>query len=239
MMKNAAQAFFRKANCQAFAVSSKVTGDVPSARGLGSSATLRIGMLSALNELAGTRFSRDDLFALGAELEGHPDNAAPAIWGGFTVARNLHVQRFAVGRRLSFVLLVPDRASSTEAARRILPPRISRAAAVMSAGNAAAIAAAFASGNYELLRGCFRDGLHQPYRQKLVPHLEAVIDAAVEAGALGAFLSGSGSAICALVLQDAETVANAMLRASKLRAASTLLTHADNRGAGIVESNVG
>src|SRR5213075_479537 len=102
--------------------------------------------------------------------------------------------------KLKFVLLIPDFEIRTAAARKILPANISRLRAVESAGNAAAIAAAFASRNYEKLRGVFADQLHQPFRTKLIPFLPRAIAAAEKAGALGAFLSGSGSTIAAVTL---------------------------------------
>jgi len=108
--------------------------------------------------------------------------------------------------------------------------------AVRSAGNAAAIAAAFASWNYEALRGCFDDGLHQPYRASLVPQLDRVITAGVKAGALGGWLSGSGSTIACLVLDgDANAVAVAMKRASGLKTAATVVVAPDNRGVVVKE----
>jgi homoserine kinase len=142
--------------------------------------------------------------------------------------------------------LIPDFEIKTAAARKVLPPKISRIAAVESCQNACAITAAFASRNYRSLRGAFRDHLHQPYRQKLVPFLPRVIAAAEKAGALGAFLSGSGSTICAITLQDRDKVATAMLLATKTcsdweskRSTSprTLITTADNTGAQILHQS--
>jgi homoserine kinase len=170
------------------------------------------------------------IFQLCAELEGHPDNAAPSSFGGFTVARGKNVQRFQVSPRLKFILLIPDFEIQTSAARKILPAKISRMNAVASAGNACAITAAFASGDYENLRGAFTDHFHQPFRARLIPFLLRVVAAAEKAGAPGAFLSGSGSTICAVTLRDPRKVAAAMVRAAKIRAARTLITTADNVG---------
>src|SRR5213079_350648 len=170
------------------------------------------------------------IFQLCARLEGHPDNAAPAVFGGFTVVRGQTVQRFDVSGLLSFVLLIPDFQIKTSRARRILPPRIVRAAAVENCANACAITAAFASGNYRNFQGAFRDYLHQPYRKKLIPFLASVIAAAEKAGALGAFLSGSGSTIAAVTLNSSKKIAAAMARAAKIPG-RTIITHADNRGA--------
>src|SRR6202023_948496 len=106
-----------------------------------------------------------------------------------------------------FVLLIPDFEIRTSSARKILPAKIARAAAVESSGNASVITAAFAARNYENLRGAFVDHLHQPFRRKLIPILPRVIAAAEKAGALGAFLSGSGSAVCAVTLRTPRKVA--------------------------------
>jgi homoserine kinase len=191
-----------------------------------------------LNELAGRPLDRFSIFQLGAELEGHPDNAAPASFGGFTVARGEDVQRFAVLSRLGFVLLIPDFEIKTSLARRVLPAKITRIAAAENCANACAITAAFASRHYENLRGNFIDQLHQPFREKLIPFLPRVIAAAEEAGALGAFLSGSGSSICAITLQNQDKVATAMSSAAKSLSARVVVTRADNRGVRLQHSLV-
>jgi homoserine kinase len=189
--------------------------------------------LHALNKLSGDRLDRLSIFQLAAELEGHPDNAAPASFGGFTVSSGENVQRFVISSRLHFVLLVPNFEIKTSAARRILPSKISRISAVESAANACAITAALVTRNYEQLRGAFVDQLHQPFREKLLPFLPRVIAAAENAGALGAFLSGSGSTICAVTLRNQDRVAAAMKRAARSASAQTIITTADNTGAHI------
>jgi len=220
---------------------------VPRCRGLGSSATVRLGVLLGLNRLSGEPLDRLSLFRLCAELEGHPDNAAPATFGGFTVVQSsantslaqgkrhacATVQRFEVAPRLYFVVLVPDLKIETARARRILPSKISRVAAVENCANACAVTAAFASRDYEKMRGTFSDNLHQPFRAKLIHFLPRVIAAAERAGALGAFLSGSGSAIAAVTLEAPEKIAAAMAHAAAAPA-HTIITHADNRGAQVV-----
>jgi homoserine kinase len=230
----AADLFFQRTRCPQFSFSISVKGDVPSSRGLGSSATVRLGVLFAMNVLSGNRLERSSIFQLGAQLEGHPDNAAPAAFGGFTVVRGKNVQRFHVSPALSFVLLIPNFDVETLAARKLLPSQVSRAAAIENSANASAITAAFASGNYQNLRGAFRDHLHQPYREKLIPFLPRVITAAEKAGALGAFLSGSGSTIAAVTLTNPRQVAEAMHRKIEKRDARTVIVSADNRGARLV-----
>ncbi len=238
MVRDAARKFFAVANCKPFDFSCDILGNVPIGRGLGSSVTVRLGVLHALNEIARTNLSRDELFKLCAELEGHPDNAAPASFGGFTIARGTDVQHFNVSPRLRFILLIPSFEIATIEARRLLPADILRTNAARNTANVAAIAAAFATRDYKRLRGCFVDYLHQPFRKKLVPFLDRVITAAERAGALGAFLSGSGSAICALALDDSKKIAAAMQRASRLFHTQTVITRADNRGVRIFKSAI-
>ena len=233
IVREAARLFFRHAQHKPFSFSCSVTGDVPECRGLGGSATVRLGVLHGLNLLCGKPLDRQQIFGLAARLEGHPDNAAPAEFGGFTVYAASGLQRFVVSPRLKFVLLIPDLEISTRDARRLLPNRIPHSDAVRSCAAACKITAAMVSRDYEKLRGAFVDHLHQPYRRKLIPFLDDVIKAGEKAGALGGFLSGSGSTIICLTLDSSEKVAAAMLRASRLTNARTLVAIADNRGARI------
>jgi homoserine kinase len=260
IVSEAAGWFFKQARRRAFAFSVSIVEKIPRSRGLGSSATVRLGILYALNQLSGEPLDRLTIFQLCADLEGHPDNAAPAAFGGFTVvagsvrcleSRKLTTrrlrptggllgrgvptfQRFEVSSRLYFVLLVPDLEIPTSTARKLLPSKISHAAAVANCANACAIAAAFASKDYEKLRGAFADYLHQPFRGKLISFLPGVIAGAEKAGALGAFLSGSGSTICAVTSQHPDRVAAAMKRAGPTSLSRTIVTRADNRGARIM-----
>jgi len=109
----AADLFFQRTRCAPFSFSISIRGDVPSSRGLGGSVTVRLGALLAMNFLSGNRLDRLSIFQLCAQLEGHPDNAAPAVFGGFTVVREENVQRFHVSTALSFVLLIPMAITST------------------------------------------------------------------------------------------------------------------------------
>jgi len=230
MVRGIAAAFFGRVQGKPFPFSCAIAGDIPACRGLGSSATVRLGVLGGLSELAGRPLQRQEIFEICSELEGHPDNAAPAAYGGFNVVRDGQRQTFTVSAQLHFVLLVPNFEIATEQARRVLPARVDRLHAVENCRNACAITAAFASREYEKLRGAFVDRLHQPFRKKLIPFLDNVIAAAESAGALGAFLSGSGSTICAITLRSPEKVSRAMLTAAKSEGARIMVTSADNRG---------
>src|SRR5437870_1396193 len=119
----AADLFFKRTHRRPFAFSCSAIEQIPRSRGLGSSATIRLGILHGLNELTGRPLDRLSIFRLSAQLEGHPDNAAPSSFGGFTVARGENVQCFEVSTRLKFVLLIPDLELQTSSARKILPAK--------------------------------------------------------------------------------------------------------------------
>jgi homoserine kinase len=235
MANEAAAAFFHTAGVVPFPFHCHIDGEVPRSRGLGSSVTVRLGILHGLNALTGAALSEHRMFEICAALEGHPDNAAPAAYGGFVVSGPGSHERFEVDEALEFILLIPPFEVATPVARKVLPQQVDRLAAVRSCGNACRITAAFATRRYEGLRGAFGDALHQPFREPLIPFLPKVIAAGEKAGALGGFLSGSGSTICCVTLENGEEVATAMQRACGDKDAYTLRTHADNRGATTVE----
>lgn len=229
MVQEAADAFFKTAKKKSIRFSWEIRGDVPRSRGLGSSVIVRLGILHGLNALTGNSLSREALYELCADLEGHPDNAAPAAFGGFTIARSdKSLQRYRIKNTLGFALLIPDFEVATPDARKVMPKSIPLHDAVISASNASAISGAYASGNYEKLAGCFEDRLHQPYREKLVPFLTKTIKAGEKAGALGGWLSGSGSTIACVTLGNIEVVARAMRKASGQK--QILAVRADNHG---------
>lgn len=236
MIDQAAAAFFGKSGHVPFPFRWSIEGEVPRSRGLGSSVTVRLGLLQGLNELCGLPLSKREIFLLCADLEGHPDNAAPAVYGGFTVAGEKgRVARFEVDAALKFVLLIPDFETETTSARKVMPKSLTVPDAVYSLGNACALTAAFAAKEYAALRGAFGDKIHQPYRTPLIPFLPDVLAAAEQAGALGGFLSGSGSTIAAVTLENPEAVAKAMSQASGLKVCGIRIVSADNLGVQTVE----
>lgn len=234
MVKEAAQAFFKVSDQPPFQFSYNIEGDVPPSRGLGSSVTVRLGILMGLNTLSNQPLLIEELYQICARLEGHPDNAAPATFGGFTVARqDLGFQKFEISSRLHFLLLIPDFEVCTSQARKKLPSSVPLKDAALSVANSAWIAAAFACQNYKALRGGFEDRLHQPYRTPLIPFLKNVVHSAEAAGALGGWLSGSGSTIACLTLENPNQVAAAMQKAAPVNS-RILHTIADNCGACLI-----
>jgi len=232
LLNQAGESFFTETGGKRFGIDLKLSGNVPVARGLGYSATLRVGVLAVLNRLAGEILSRERLLQLATRLEHHPDNASPSIFGGLTVSgtvnREVRCLRFDVPERLRLVTLIPNFPISTEAARKLMPAQYSLADAAHGLNRAALITAAFASENLEALRGVFDDRFHQPYREPLIPALRKVISEGEGAGALGGFLSGSGSAIICLTLENPEGVGQAMQRASS--DSQLLILKAENNG---------
>jgi homoserine kinase len=232
LVVEAAELFFRRARKAGFAFGFSIQGNIPAARGLGASGALRAGVIAGLNELAGTRLPKETLLEMVTELEGHPDNASPALLGGCTVSgrvgKEVRCLRFAVSPRLKIVTLIPNFRVETEEARRLIPQSFPKADTAHALNRAAFIAAAFAAKKYEALRGLFDDRMHQPYRKPLVPQLDAVIRAGEKAGAIGGFLSGSGSSIICLALENEEPIAKAMRR--ELPGGEVRILKADNRG---------
>ncbi len=230
IVANAAELFFKTAEIEPVGFAWSIEGEVPQSRGLGSSVTVRLGVLHGLDEMTGAKLGPMRLYELCAELEGHPDNAAPAAFGGFTVARaGAETLRCEVDEDLKFILLIPDFEVSTPEARKVLPDVIPRSGGVTSVANACRITAAFLQKRYDLLRGCFADGLHQPFREPLVPFLSRVITAGEKAGALAGFLSGSGSTICCITLEREDAITTAMLDAAP-PGSRIVVTTADNEG---------
>jgi len=250
MIGETAEAFFRYAangKIKPFGFEAQIEGDIPISRGLGSSVTVRLGVLMGLAELVKDSFAvtREQILNLLIELEGHPDNAVPSFLGGFAVCSHatdkpedgFTYTRVAVKPELSFVTLVPDLRLKTETARGLLPKEVPFRHAVENAQRTARIAAAFCTSDYAALRGLFVDHLHQPFRKVLIPGFTDILASACEAGALGSFLSGAGSCLMALTLDQPETISAAMLEAAKKHdlPAHMVVLKADNEGAKIVD----
>lgn len=234
MVDAAAAAFFAATGGGTFDFAWTITGDIPPSRGLGSSVAVRLGVLHALNALVGRPLHADDLYRLCVDLEGHPDNAAPAAFGGFTAARADGVYfRCDVAEEVRFVVLIPGSMVGTEDSRVQLPREIPHRDAVLNTAHASLITAAFASREYGLLRNSMGDWLHQPYREKSMPHVRRAIEAGVAAGALDGYLSGSGSAVACITLENPERVAAAMQ--ATMPAAEVRILAADNRGIAAVD----
>jgi homoserine kinase len=210
-----------------------IYNEIPVTRGLGSSATAIVSGLCAASLLDGRPFDREELLRLAVEIEGHPDNVAPAIYGGFvasglfdrsSVAR-LHTLRFLPPAGLSCVVAVPGYMLSTGLARRVLPDAVPFRDAVQNVRNASLITAAMASGDLQLIERVFADAmqdhLHQPHRFPLIKGGEEAARAAKDAGAFAVAISGSGPSLLALTTRDEVAIGDAMRRTFAMQGVAT------------------
>ncbi len=211
---------------------------IPVARGLGSSSAARASGLLLGNRLLGDPYSLDQLIDLGAELEGHPDNIAASLLGGVqvcvTTSAGVRHCEVRLARPLGALLFVPDFPMDTARARKLLPRRVPLDTVVFNLGRAALLVAALSAGRLDLLRTATEDALHQPARSKVFPALPRLVSAALEAGAYGAFLSGAGSTVLALVEDDrAASVGGAFEAAAALERITgrVVSAHISERGA--------
>ncbi|MFZ4695221.1 MAG: homoserine kinase [Verrucomicrobiia bacterium] len=216
MVMVAARAFFRKVGAEERGVAVRVSGDVPIARGLGSSVTVRLGLVAGLNHLLGEPLRKEELLDLVSELEGHPDNATPALFGGMAVSGTVEGRvvwwRIAVPRSLRFVTVIPAYEMETRRARGILPTSVPMADCVHNLNRVALMVAAAEQGDFKRMGSLLDDRLHQPFRAKLIPQLYPALAAARAAGAYGGWLSGSGSTVMAITRKNPQAVGRAMAR---------------------------
>jgi len=193
---------------------------IPLARGLGSSAAATVGGLLAANALLGDALSTADLLRLATAIEGHPDNAAAVLLGGFVVSAaigdSVEAIRFDVPRGIRAVIFIPDLRLSTADMRKVLPAKVPREDAVANLGRVALGVAGMATGRRDILRILTEDRLHEPYRAAVYPQLPRMVADARAAGAIGACLSGAGSSIVAFV----DTVSGVARIESAFRAAA-------------------
>lgn len=195
-----------------------MTNRIPMSRGLGSSSSAIIAGLYAANALCDDYYTKDDLLKIATDIEGHPDNVAPALYGGFTVSYmeqgDVHSLRLMPAKPLKFIAVVPDSKLPTSLARQAIPATVPHHDAVYNASRASLLVGSLLSGRYEYLGMALEDKLHQPYRAHLIPGLFDVFAAARNAGAYNAIISGAGSTVMAYASPEAdcEGIAKAMVR---------------------------
>lgn len=179
---------------------------IPESRGLGSSAACILGGVMAANELAGGPLSKTEILMIATEIEGHPDNIAPALYGGLVVSvmvnNEVLYNPVDVADGIKFVALIPNFTLSTKEARSVLPSTLAYKDAVYNVGRVALLLSAFSNGRFDLLKYGIKDRLHQPYRGKLIPDFDNIINKCDELGAWGTYLSGAGPTIMALINKE-------------------------------------
>ena len=190
---------------------------IPLARGLGSSSAALVAGAALADAFLGGALGRDGVFGLAAGLEGHPDNVAPAVYGGFTVSAKTETgylcQALPLPARWHLLFAVPAFELLTREARAVLPEHYSRADAIFNSSRCALWTTAVALDKPELLRVASEDRLHEPYREPLIPGLSNCRAALLAAGADAAFLSGAGPTLAAI--STAKVVPQAILEVLK------------------------
>lgn len=220
---------------------SELTQDVPVSRGLGSSSTCIVGGLVGANEILGKKFSDEEILEMAVEIEGHPDNVAPALLGGMVVAivdeSKTFYDKVEVKRGIKFVSIIPNFRLSTKKARGVVPQQISLKDGVYNVSRAALMVACFSSGKYDLIKYACKDAFHQNYRAKLIPGFEEVYNKSYELGALGCYLSGAGPTIMAIINEEDERFSNKLREYLKIKGLEwdILELSIDDAGATIIE----
>ena len=215
----------------------RVSNEIPIGRGLGSSAAAIIAGIMLGAKLRGLRMPAQRILELAIPLEGHGDNLAAALHGGFCVAvienGGVRVHRLDWPSRWRAVVFVPDDVSPTHEARRLVPRRPAREDAVFNLGRVAEWVLACSRRDRSLVASAMDDRLHQPGRARAYPYLDDTITAAEQAGALGAALSGAGGSVIAIADRNLAPIARAMARAAGLHGikGKVATLSADARGA--------
>lgn len=187
--------------------------DIPEARGLGSSAVCIVAGAFGANECFQNRLNKYEIFDICTQMEGHPDNVAPAIFGSLTISfmedGKPNMIRYLVDRNLIFCAIIPDYPTLTHDAREVLPKQMSYQDAIYQIGHCAALAKALEINNPMIIKKACQDKMHQPYRKSLIKEYDDVYTACEMHGALACYISGSGSTMMAIV--DDEDKADALL----------------------------
>lgn len=177
--------------------------DIPMTRGLGSSSSCIIGGLLAGNIISGRRLTPQRIFELANELEGHPDNVAPALFGGFCVScideGRLFRRTVRPKNDIKLVAMIPKYFVPTRKSRTQLPKTVLAKDAAFNVSHASMLALSFALGDYRDLDIFVNDKLHQPYRAAMIEDMEKIFEMCLKFGALASYLSGSGPTVVAII----------------------------------------
>ena len=194
------------------------TSDIPVGCGLGSSAAAIVAGALLADAALELGLSRAKILEIGTTIEGHPDNVAPAIYGGAVLSvhtpAGLVSSSLRVSAAIELLIAVPPFPNDTKAARAALPHTLPHSDAVVAASRAAALVQGLATGEGALLGAALDDVLHVPFRRARIPGYDAVVAAAQKAGAFGATLSGAGSAILAIAPRERSAAVGAAMLAA-------------------------
>jgi homoserine kinase len=173
----------------------RISSEIPAAAGLGSSGAAIVAALLAADHMYELALSREEIFERATRLEGHPDNVAASIYGGFVICADGAVTKLDPPAGLEAVAAIPADQVPTEAARAALPDEIALADATFNVAHASLLTLGLAQGDLGLIARGLHDRVHQPRRELLYPRSIKLVERARELGALGATISGAGPTV--------------------------------------------
>lgn len=179
---------------------------IPISRGLGSSAACILAGVIGASKIAEIDLDKNKILEISTLIEGHPDNIAPALFGGMVVSilnnENVYWNKVNIANGLKFFAIIPEFTLATSMARKVLPHEIPYKDAVFNIGRVSVLLSSLISGNFKLLGiGC-EDKLHEDYRSKLIENYDDIVNKSKKFNCLGVFLSGAGPTIMTIVYQD-------------------------------------
>ena len=184
----------------------KMNSEIPLARGLGSSSAAIVAGVKLAQVLSAKQFSDQELLEVATKLEGHPDNVAPALFGGLTISLIVNERPQTIKAtfpEIGLLAYIPDFELETKVSRSVLPERLEYATAVRAGSVGNALVAALLTDDLELVAELIeQDGYHEPYREKLVPHLKILRELGHKVGAKGTYLSGAGPTVMTLIAPE-------------------------------------
>lgn len=196
---------FERVGYKAKGIKITINSEIPVSRGLGSSASCILAGVIGGNELSGKLLSRKEIFKLATEIEGHPDNIAPALFGGLVTSimedGDIQYNHIDIANGLKFIALIPDFKLSTNKSREVLPKTIAYSDAVFNIGRVSLMLSALSNGKFELLKYGLQDKMHQQYRGELIHNYGKIISKCDTMNSFGTYLSGAGPTIMVLVDQ--------------------------------------
>lgn len=229
--------FYDRYNLKTPDIKITVDSEVPRSRGLGSSATCIVAGIMAADKLSGKNIGKEEILKLATEIEGHPDNVAPAIYGGLVtslVSDEVYFTRDEIDNNFNFLILIPDFELSTEMARKVVPKNVSLEDAVSNISRAVLVSKAIAKGDFNLLKGVKEDKLHEPYRKKLIEDFEIFEKIAKDNNGV-VFISGAGPSILIIAEKNNEIIIDKLKNQKESLNNWTLLNlNSDNNGAKII-----
>ncbi len=216
---------------------------IPMTRGLGSSSACIIGGMLAANVLSGRRLTYPQILDLATEMEGHPDNVAPAMYGGLCVSARVDgktvVKSTKLCHKIKFAVMIPDFFFATRKSRGVLPDTVEFQSAVGNISKALMFYSSLVEGDFKNLRYGVGDMLHQPYRKHYITGYDDIFDMTYECGAYATYLSGSGPTVMSIIDGDDLTFKGKMEQffrdnAHKWRC---IILECDNVGSVVAEIN--